>query len=212
VHQDPNEAPSPGMEAASFQHPVRLVMPYPDRFDRVQALLFTFLLPVGVLLILPQVLVTAVLMVGLCFACVIAFFAILFTGRYPRSLFEFARKTFRYVLRLNAYANVVTVGYPPMGPAEEDYGLDVDIPYPERSSRLWLFFAGIAVIPVSIWSGILNMVAAIVSFIASFIILFTGTMPLGWYEFIRKVWQMRMRMACFAIWMRNEYPPFGLDD
>jgi hypothetical protein len=37
-------------------------------------------------------------------------------------------------------------------------------------------------------------------------------MPASWYEFVRKYYQQRVRTMTFQYWLRNEYPPFGLDN
>jgi hypothetical protein len=66
------------------------------------------------LLALPHYLVLIVLSVGAFFAVVIAWFAILFTGRYPRGLFDFVVGVGRWWLRVEAYAILlVTDRYPP---------------------------------------------------------------------------------------------------
>jgi hypothetical protein len=66
------------------------------------------------LLALPHYLVLIVLSVGAFFAVVIAWFAILFTGRYPRGLFDFVVGVSRWWLRVDAYAFLlVTDRYPP---------------------------------------------------------------------------------------------------
>ena len=90
--------------------------------------------------------------------------------------------------------------------------MDLRIPYPERSSRLWLFFANIATIPVAFVNLIFGIAAAFLAAIAPWIVLFTGRYPRGWFEFVRKVDQQKLRILSLGLWLRNEYPPFGLDD
>ncbi|HSL21499.1 MAG TPA: DUF4389 domain-containing protein [Vicinamibacterales bacterium] len=66
------------------------------------------------LLAIPHYLALAVLAVLVVFAVVIAWFAILFTGRYPRGLFDFVVGVGRWALRVQAYAFLlVTDRYPP---------------------------------------------------------------------------------------------------
>jgi len=65
------------------------------------------------LLVIPQLL--AVWLIGLvwCVSTILAWFAILFTGRYPRSLFEFGTGALRWTTRVEAYALLLTDEYPP---------------------------------------------------------------------------------------------------
>ena len=65
-------------------------------------------------LAIPHYLVLAVLAIGAVFAIVIAWFAILFTGRYPKGLFDFVVGVGRWAVRVQAYAFLlVTDRYPP---------------------------------------------------------------------------------------------------
>lgn len=66
------------------------------------------------LLALPHVVVLAFLWIGVVVAVVIAWFAILFTGRYPRALFDYVVGVDRWTLRVQAYATLLlTDRYPP---------------------------------------------------------------------------------------------------
>ncbi len=66
------------------------------------------------LLAIPHFVVLVVLAIGAIFAIIIAWFAILFTGRYPRGLFDYVVGVFRWGLRVEAYALLlVTDRYPP---------------------------------------------------------------------------------------------------
>ncbi|HWL97833.1 MAG TPA: DUF4389 domain-containing protein [Nocardioidaceae bacterium] len=91
------------------QH-VHLEIDYPD----VERDLNRWLPLVKWLLAIPHFLVLLVLSVGAFFAVVFAWFAILFTGRYPRGLFDFVVGVGRWWLRVQAYAFLlVTDRYPP---------------------------------------------------------------------------------------------------
>ena len=89
---------------------VHLEIDYPD----VERDLNRWLPLVKWLLALPHYLVLVVLSVAAFVAVVIAWFAILFTGRYPRGLFDFVVGVGRWWLRVEAYAFLlVTDRYPP---------------------------------------------------------------------------------------------------
>ena len=65
-------------------------------------------------LVIPHLIVLAVLGVGAVLAVVVAWFAILFTSRYPRALFDYVVGVSRWALRVQAYATLlVTDEYPP---------------------------------------------------------------------------------------------------
>jgi hypothetical protein len=92
------------------QQSLRLDLRYPD----VPSDLNRFLPLVKWLLAIPHYIVLFVLGIGAFFAVVMAWFAILFTGRYPRGLFDYVVGVHRWGLRVAAYALVLTTDrYPP---------------------------------------------------------------------------------------------------
>lgn len=89
---------------------VHLEIDYPD----VEQDLNRWLPLVKWFLAIPHYIVLAFLFIGAFFAVVFAWFAILFTGRYPRGLFEFVVGVGRWALRVEGYvALLVTDDYPP---------------------------------------------------------------------------------------------------
>ncbi len=89
---------------------VRVQLDYPDAEHDLNR----WLPLVKWLLVIPHLLVLAFLSVGAVFAVIVAWFAIVFTGRYPRSLFDFVVAVGRWWLRVDAYAILlVTDRYPP---------------------------------------------------------------------------------------------------
>ena len=97
---DPAGPPSP-------DYPARLEIAYPAELNRWLPL-------VKWLLVIPHIVVLAFLFLGAFFAVIIAWFAILFTGRYPRGLFDYVVGVARWALRVSAYATLLlTDRYPP---------------------------------------------------------------------------------------------------
>jgi hypothetical protein len=89
---------------------VNLEFPYPD----VERDLERGMPIVKWLLAIPHYIVLAILSIGVFFAVIGAWFAILFTGRYPRGIFQFVEGVVRWHNRVAGYAfTLVTDKYPP---------------------------------------------------------------------------------------------------
>ena len=100
-----DEYPSTDEEQA-----VHIEIPYP----RVTQDLNRWLPLVKWFLAIPHYIVLCFVGIAACVCVIIAWFAILFTGRYPRSLFDFVVGVFRWWLRVAAYVFLLTTDrYPP---------------------------------------------------------------------------------------------------
>jgi hypothetical protein len=87
-------------------YPIRFEMAYPERMSRL-------LIFVKWLLIIPHGIVLYILGLALNIVLFIVWFAILFTGRYPRSMFDFVSGFSRWSHRVAAYVLLLTDAYPP---------------------------------------------------------------------------------------------------
>lgn len=89
---------------------VHIEIPYPDAKNELSAGLPL----VKWLLAIPHYIILCFLVIAATVCIVIAWFAILFTGRYPRGLFDFVVGVYRWCLRVSAYAFLLTTDrYPP---------------------------------------------------------------------------------------------------
>jgi uncharacterized protein DUF4389 len=186
-------------------------------------------------LLIPHFVVLLLLWIGFAATTVVAFFAILITGRHPRGLFTFKVGVLRWSWRVcfYAYNALATDRYPPFTLADvEDYPARLDVAYPQQLSRglvlvkWWLLalpqylivgvFAGGTLAGLNAadhhsgWSSGGGLIGLLV-LIAGVALLFTGRYPRSIFEFVMGMNRWIYRVAAYAALMTDEYPPFRLD-
>ncbi|WP_405161580.1 DUF4389 domain-containing protein [Nocardia sp. NBC_01499] len=187
------------------------------------------------LLAIPHYIVLFFLHIAYFVLTVIAFFAILITGKYPRAMFDFNVGVMRWTWRVEFYALSVlgTDKYPPFSlKSSEEYAADLQIDYPERLHRglvlvkWWLLAIPHYLIVGAMltggttlymydddeWSGAGSIpLISILLLVAVIGLLFTARYPKGVYDFVVGVSRWTIRVQAYASLMRDEYPPFRLD-
>ena len=165
------------------------------------------------LILLPHYIVLFFLGIGAMFVAFIAFFATLFTAKYPEGMWNYMVGVHRWALRVMAYNFLITDNYPPFTLQETNEDtIQLVAEYPERVSRWRPFFAGLICIPYAIVASLIYMVASICSFFAFFPILFTKKIPAGLFNVIRNGFTWNLRAGFYSYWMSTEYPPFEWDE
>lgn len=192
------------MAAQAPAYPLRFDVEYPEKLSR-------WLIFVKWLLAFPHYLILYALGVVVNVITLIAFFAILFTKRYPRGLFDFVVNVYRWQLNVLAYYGLMRDEYPPFSWEPRKYPVTFEIDYPESLSRWLIFVKWLLVIPHLIVLAVLGIVASVLWIIAWFAILFTARFPKGLFDFIVGVtrWSYRVNAYAFLL-LRDDYPPFSL--
>lgn len=141
---------------------------------------------------------------------IIAWFAILFTGRYPQGLRDFVTFYMRWRVRAIAYTALLRDEYPPFGEGPYPVAMEVtesDAPRNRLSVAFRIFLA----IPQLIVLWFLGFAWCIVTVISWFAILFTGHHPAGLYEFGVGVLRWNTRVEAYMLLLHDDYPPFSLE-
>jgi hypothetical protein len=143
-------------------------------------------------------------------AVIAAWFAMVFTGRYPEGLYDFMAGYLRNATRANAYYYLVTDRYPPFdGNPDDSYPVRVHIGPPlEHYSRAKAFFRAILAIPVLIIAYCFSLVAQMGAFAAWFVIVFTGKMPKGLQDVIDMGLRYVTRSSAYYLLLTETWPPF----
>jgi hypothetical protein len=176
-------------------------------------------------LAIPHYIALAFLWVAYVVMSVVAFFAILFTGHYPESIFRFNVGVMRWTWRVQYYTfgALATDRYPPFTLAEvSDYPARLDIAYPERLSRglvlvkWWLLaiphYIIIGVFVGGAWAGWhFGGLISVLAVIAAVALAFTGTYPRPLFDLIIGLNRWVLRVGAYAGLMTDKYPPFRLD-
>jgi Domain of unknown function (DUF4389) len=169
------------------------------------------------LLAIPHIAILYVLQTVSRVVGVISWFAIVFTGKLPDGLANVQVMYLRYMLRTYTYIGFLREEYPPFtfATATSDPGDDprvrVDVqPQLTDRNRVTAFFRIILVIPQAIVLVVLTFAAGVVTFIAVFAVLFTGSWPTGMRDFVINVDRWSLRVQAYFLLLTDEYPPFTL--
>ena len=144
----------------------------------------------------------------------VAFWVVLFSGRYPESMFEYQVQLMRWRLRVNARIGNLADDYPPFGLTATDEHVTFEVPYPERISRSLLllrFFFGIiyVVLPHMVFLFFRTIWGSILTLLAWISVLFTKKFPVSWHEFIVGTMRWNARVLLYLSYMTDTYPPFS---
>jgi hypothetical protein len=177
------------------------------------------------LLAIPHYIILTFLWIAFVIVSIMAFFTILFTGKYPKGLFDFNVGVLRWSWRVGfySYQALGTDKYPPFTlESVDDYPADLDVAYPERLSQgLVLIKWWLLAIPHYIIVGFFQGgyggrggggLVSILTIIAAIMLLFTGQYNKAIFDFVVGMNRWTYRLYAYVSLMTDEYPPFRLDE
>lgn len=200
------------MEQTNIQTDFAFDIVHQDKYSRGQLLLRTFFGQIYILI--PHAFLLFFIAIGSGFLSFLSWWAVLFTGRYPREFFNYQVSFIRWAARVQARMLHLADGYPAFGMSSEDNNVVLHIAYPEKLNQglllLRLFFQFFYVL---IPHGICLLGRAIITpfiiFIAWWIVLFTGEYPKGMHEFLVGTIRWATRVRLYTSFLTDKYPPFS---
>ena len=206
---------------------------YPARLDgHLDPATSRWLWLVKWLLVLPHAVILFFLWWAALVLTVVAGVVILFTGRYPRAIFDFNVGVIRWTWRVGFYGISAfgTDRYPPFSlRPDPTYPADFSVDYPDRLNpglvlvKWWLLalphylivaiFAGglwVAGHPAW-WEAFGGGLIALLALIAAVAMGFSGRYPTSLFDFVMGLNRWCYRVLAYVMLMRDEYPPFRLD-
>ena len=147
-------------------------------------------------------------------AVIIAWFAMVFTGRYPEGLYNFNAGFLRMVTRVNGFAYLLNDEYPPFnGQDDPAYPVRLGVPAPlDEYSRMKALFRIIIGIPVYLLAIVQSLILGVCYLISWFAILFTGKHPEGLFNPMRSASGYIARASAYFLLITEDYPPFSMDE
>jgi Domain of unknown function (DUF4389) len=199
------------MEPSAVSYPLTFTLEPPEEIARWRPF-------VAWLLVFPHMVVLYVLQMVANVCSLIAWFAIVFTGKMPEGLAGLIAMFIRYQTRAFTYLLFLREEYPPFSfettnaDPGDDPRVHVDaVPELSGRNRVTVFFRWLWLIPSAIAFALIAIGASIAAFIAAFAVLFTGRWPEGLRTFVLGYLRWSVRLSGYAMLLTDDYPPFSLE-
>ncbi len=190
--------------APAASYPLTFDVEYPQELSR-------WLIFVKIILAIPHLVILYALRVAWQVITFIAIFAILFTKKYPKELFDFAVNYLRWNANVSSYIALMRDEYPPFTWEPGKYPVTYDVEYPAELSRWMPLVKWLLALPHYIILIFLYLGAVIAVLVAWFAILFTKKYPEGLFKFVVGVRRWNARVSAYVTLLRDEYPPFSME-
>lgn len=168
------------------------------------------------LLAFPHALIVSVLGYAAALVAYIGYWVIAITGELPELFHTFPGRTLAWQVRTNGWMYSLRDEYPPFEWEPTGYGVELVVTDPPGSRSRLLGVLGIfllklvALVPHYVALAFVGLAAAFALWIAYVVILFTGSYPMGLFNFMLGVLRWTTRVGAWASSLTDKYPPFRL--
>ncbi len=165
------------------------------------------------LTVIPILIVAIFYFIAAFFCVIVAWFALLFTGRYPDSLYGFVRGVLQFGARCNAYTYLQVDQYPPFDTGDHpEYPVRMQIPEDSgEHNRLTVLFRAILFIPVYIIQYAFSIAIYLVAIAMWFVALFTGKSNEGMHNALTFLLGYVNRSYAYMMLVTDKWPPISQD-
>lgn len=165
---------------------------------------------IRLIMVIPHAIVLMLYGIAAFIAVFVAWFALVFTGRYPEGLYNFVAGYNRLYARVLSYGLLLNDDFPPFDGAEHtEYPAQLAIgPPKEAYSRAKAFFRIILYIPVYIFAYIHQLIYYVFGFIAWLLIVITGKLPAGVYGPLRASIAYTSKAMAYLTLISEDWPSF----
>jgi hypothetical protein len=166
------------------------------------------------LIVIPWAIVAWLYGIAAQVAAIVAWFAIVFTGRYPEGLYNFNAGYLRMYQRVNSFYYLLTDELPPFnGEDNPQYPVRIGVPPPLGAyDRLKTGLRLIIGIPVFLLAIVQSLIVTVCAIIAWFAILFTGRLSEGLFNPMRSALAYLTRASAYFLLLTEDWPPFSLEE
>ncbi len=187
---------------AHMPYPLTFIVDQPEKRSRVT----TFF---RLILAIPWLIAVYVLEIVALVVVVIAWFVLLFTGRWPQGLYDFAVGVLRFYARTISYLVLLSDDFPPFSLSDDDYAVRLVADPPlEQYSRVKVLFRIIYIIPAVILVYVLQIAAELTAIASWVVIVVTGKQPDGLENALRFCISYIVRAYGLLFLVTETYPPF----
>jgi hypothetical protein len=142
-------------------------------------------------------------------AIVIAWFAIVFTARYPRGIYDFVAGYTRFQARVTSYTVLLCDPYPSFGGSPDPaYPVRMEFEPLEQYNRLKTLFRIVLAIPIAIVRYAMALLVEIGAIGAWIVIIITGKLPRGLFDLMVLGNSYVARSDAYLYLLTETYPPF----